>query len=134
MYSECQDLKEFKLATKYLNIFTGIFITLANYGFRFIIIHNVKVLKFKSLSDKTSRIKFVISKFSFVVKCMLMILIGSWFVFAPSWFCGLYTDFNKHWFLTNGNIIVLTIASCIFLPIMNCIYIYLKHWFYRALD
>ena len=132
LYHECYDLKELKLASSHLNYFTGIFITLANYGFRFIIINNVKDLKFKSLSNETFWIKYTISKFSFFIKCILIILIGANFEYTTTMFNGTYSDFNKHWFLTNGDIIISSTASCIFLPIINYFYNLVMYWFYRA--
>ena len=110
------------------------YISLVNYIFRFIIIRNIKNLRFKSLSKESFWIKYTISGFSFFTKCCLIVLLSANFEFTSIMFNGRFTDFNEIWFQTNGNIIVSTLFGCCFIPIINYFNNAAINWFYRAKD
>jgi len=65
---------------------------------------------------------------------MLIVLLSANFEFTTIMFNGKFSDFNKNWFYTNGNVIVSTIISCFSIPIINYLMNSSIHWFYKAKD
>jgi len=79
---------------------------LINFIFKYIVLYNVTLLGIDSITKETNVLKVTFFVVSFFNNCMLIVLIGANFEFTDAMFNGKYSDFNKHWFISNGRIIV----------------------------
>ena len=112
----------------------GCTIALVNYVFRFIIMWNIRALKYYSLSKETTITKWYIEKVGFFNKCLLIIMASADFEFSSSAFNGQYSDFNNEWYQHNGNIIIFALLTQVWIPILNYFFYVFYIYVFQAYD